>query len=93
MGRKLPLHHLHNIGGNTNTKTLNGANTKTLNGEITNGEITSVKKVMAAMDIEENVLLCKSYVAATLQCSCTFVDFCSQISRTDVSECRARDEE
>ena len=33
-GRKLPLHHLHNNGGNTNTKTRNGANTKTLNGEI-----------------------------------------------------------
>ena len=36
-GRKLPLHHLHNNGGNTNTKTLNGANTKTRNGEITIG--------------------------------------------------------
>ena len=23
-GRKLPLHHLHNNGGNTNTKRLNG---------------------------------------------------------------------
>ena len=36
IGRKLPLHHLHNNGGNTNTNTLNGANT-TLNGEITIG--------------------------------------------------------
>ena len=25
-----PLHRLHNIGGNTNIKTLNGVNTKTL---------------------------------------------------------------
>ena len=33
-GRKLLLLHLHNNGGNTNTKTRNGANTKTLNGEI-----------------------------------------------------------
>ena len=37
IGRKLPLHHPHNNGGNTNTKTLNDANTETLNGEITIG--------------------------------------------------------
>ena len=38
LGRNLlPLHHPHNNGGNTNIKTLNGANTKTLNGEITSG--------------------------------------------------------
>ena len=36
-GRKLPLHHLHKHGGNTNIKTLNGANAKTLNGANTIG--------------------------------------------------------
>ena len=33
----LPLHHPHNNGGNTNIKTLIGANTKTPNGEIISG--------------------------------------------------------
>ena len=37
-GRNLPLHHPHNNGGNTNTKTLKyGANTKTHNGANTSG--------------------------------------------------------
>ena len=67
-GRNLPLHHLHNNGGNTNTKTPNGANTKTLNGEITIGGKS------------DGCRLFQSHIG-----------FVSQISRTDISECRARD--
>ena len=36
-GRNLLPQHPHNNGGNTNTKTLSGANTKTLDGDITSG--------------------------------------------------------
>ena len=36
-GCNLPFHHPHNNGGNTNIKTLNGANTETLNGDFTIG--------------------------------------------------------
>ena len=59
-GRKLPLHHLHNSGGN--------ANTKTLEGEIRIGG--------------------KSDGPQTLS---THIGLSSQISRTDISECRACD--
>ena len=55
-GRKL-LHHLHNNGGNTNTKTLNG--------KINIGGKSGYRSFQSHVDF-------------------------SQISRTDISECRAR---
>ena len=66
----LPLHHLHKVGGNTNTniKTLNGLDIKTPNGEITSGKITIGEIINGE-----------------------FAVFFSNVSRTDISECRARD--
>ena len=62
-GRKISLHHLHNNGGNTNTKTLNGK----IN---IGGKSDGYRFFQSHVDL-----------------------FFSQVSRTDISGCRARDGE
>ena len=55
-------------------KTLSGVNTKTPDGETTIGKITN-GEIASGEKSEGYRLLAKTYVAATVQDSCAFVEF------------------